>query len=254
MSLSTKDVIFEKNNEDNLIKLANLLDLDNKAYDKQKNIVFDLIYSKTLVIKLSKVIIKVFFEKKFNQYSFTVNFMKDLIQNQNSFYVSSKSNTKQFVNTNADSLKSADDVNDTTSPVKSILSIRNMNRVLHLLVKKFLLKSLKTTLTLNLNLNSELKADNLKSQSIPFLTVAGLIDFLNTYMNMSLLLISCEESWDIKFVGVKLLIETIKVNHFNPRNSLILKILEWRTTLFSFSNMKLKLTLVLKHCITIRTP
>ena len=172
MSLSTKDVIFEKNNEDNLIKLANLLDLDNKAYDKQKNIVFDLIYSKTLLIKLSKVIIKVFFEKKFNQYSLIVNFMKDLIQNQNSFYVSSKSNAKQVVNMNSDSLKSADDVNDSTGPIKSILSIRSMNRVLHLLVKKFLLKSLKTTLTLNLNLNTELKADNLKSQSIFILTVS----------------------------------------------------------------------------------
>ena len=41
--------------------------------------------------------------------------------------------------------------------------------------------------------------------------LAGLIEFLNTYMNLSLLLISCEESWEIKFVGVKLLIETIKV-------------------------------------------
>lgn len=165
MSLSTKDVIFEKNNEDNLIKLANILDLDNKSYDKQKNIVFDLIYSKTLLIKLSKVIIKVFLEKKFNQYSLIVNFMKDLIQNQNSFYVSSKSNSKQIANTNTDSLKSADDVNEPTGGIKSILSIKNMNRVLHLLIKKFLLKSLKTTLTLNLNLNSELKADNLKSQS-----------------------------------------------------------------------------------------
>jgi hypothetical protein len=61
---------------------------------------------------------------------------------------------------------------------------------------------------------------------------------------MSLLLISCEESWDIKFVGVKLLIETIKVNYFNPRNSLILKTLEWRITLFCSNNTKLKLTLV----------
>ena len=138
--------------------------------------------------------------------------MKDLVQNQNSFYVSSKVVAKPTGNQNADSLKS-DEVNE-TSIQKSILTIKNLDRVLHVNVKKFLLKSLKTTLNLNLFYNVDLKSTNQKSQGKKALKLGGLIDFLNTYMNLSLLLISCEESWEIKYVGVKLLLDTIKVLFF----------------------------------------
>lgn len=90
--------------------------------------------------------------------------MKDLIQNQNSFFISAKSGAKPGLVANSDSLKS-DEANDTAVELKSILSIKNLNRVLHVLVKKFLLKSLKTSLILTLNSNKELKAENQKDQS-----------------------------------------------------------------------------------------
>ena len=89
--------------------------------------------------------------------------MKDIIQNQNIFYISAKSVAKPAINTNSESLKS-DEVNDITVGLKSILSIKFLSRVMHFHVKKFLLKSLKTTLTLNLN--SDLKTVNQKAQSI----------------------------------------------------------------------------------------
>ena len=40
----------------------------------------------------------------------------------------------------------------------------------------------------------------------------ALIEVLNSLMNLSLILISCDESWEIKLIGVQLLINTITVS------------------------------------------
>ena len=152
-----------------------MINLEGKSNEQQKNIIFDLIYSRTLLIKLSKIILKLYFEKKFNNYLSIINFMKDIINNQSSFYVSSKSAIKLPVNSNSESLKS-DEANETSVGQKSILIIKNLNIVLHFQVKKFLLKSLKTTLNLTLILNNDLKGENQTNQSLNYFKI---IRYLN---------------------------------------------------------------------------
>ena len=137
--------------------MSNLMDLNSKLNDNHNKIIFNIIYSKTILIKLSKVFLKIFFEMSYSNYPLIINFIKDLIQNQNSFYITFKSSIRPLVANNSDSLKS-NEVNENALGLKSILSIRNLNIILHPNVLKFFCKSLKSCL--NLNFNKYLKADN----------------------------------------------------------------------------------------------
>lgn len=174
-----------------------MIDLDNHLIEKNINVLFDLIYSKYYLIKLSKLIVKIYFEKLFLQTASVSNLMKDLIQSNPNFYITSKNTSVRAQN--ADSLKGNDEDGATQ---KVILQIKNLDRILHINLKKYILKCCKTTLLLNLISNADLKSN--KNQE-------NLLDFMTSYMNLSLQLISCEECWEIKYVGVKLLVETIKV-------------------------------------------
>ena len=201
---STGKILYDKNNREEIAKLCQLWDFDNKFSEKQKNLIFEIIYSNYYIIKLSKIFLKIYFEKKSNKTIKVVNLMKEIIQNQLNFYKapnkSSGSTTKGM--SGSDSLTKSEDVKD-DSFSKPLLNINKLTRVMHFSLKKYLLKTLKNCLEIELSQNEDLKSNKKNQES--------LIEVLNSLMNLSLILISCDESWEIKLIGVQLLINTITV-------------------------------------------
>jgi len=201
---SNEGLIYDKNSENVLESISSFLDVHNANFEKQNFLFLDLIYGNSHLIKLSKIFLKIFFEKKYNQYGLILNLMKDIVQNQLSLYTSKDANTKM---TNAQVMKSDSLTNSSENKEeksKSLLTLRRMTKSLHIGVKKFLIKSLKHCLHLTLNnLNTE-NLTNLKNQHSNIF-----IEFLNQFMGISMILISCEECWQIRSKGVELLKEII---------------------------------------------
>ena len=84
---STDKILYNKNNGEEIAKLCQLWDFENKFSEKQKNLIFEIIYSNYYIIKLSKIFLKIYFEKKSSQTVKVVNLMKEIIQNQLNFYI-----------------------------------------------------------------------------------------------------------------------------------------------------------------------
>lgn len=204
---SNEELIYDKNSEFNLAKISYFLDLENKNISERssyinccKIIYFDSIYHNFILIKLSKIFLKIYFEKKFGNFSHIINLIKEIIQNQLILYSTGTTNKSTVVKT--DSLTKSEETKEDLNLNKPLLTIRKLSKTMHISLKKFLIKSLKHCLYLSLSNLNNIQISNKNSNIF--------IEFLNYFMNTSMLLISCEECWDIKIKGVELLLAIIE--------------------------------------------
>jgi hypothetical protein len=200
---SNGELIFKKNDETNIANIAYFIDIENTLLDNPKKLVFFLVFKNYHLIRLAKMLIKVYFEKKYNNLTPVLNLMKEIIQNQlNMYTVPSEKVTSSNVSKNADSLTKGEETKEDSVQNKPLLTIRGISKVIHLCVKKYLIKSLKHCLYLLL----ESMSGNINSIT----NSQMFLEILNYFMSISMVLISCEECWEIKYKGVELLYQVIR--------------------------------------------
>jgi hypothetical protein len=198
---SNGELIFKKNDEAGVANIADFIDIENNLLDNPKKLIFFLVFKNYHLIRLAKILIKVYFEKKYNNLTPILNLMKEIIQNQLNMYTTTDKG--QNTNKNVDSLTKGEETKDDSVQSKPLLTIRMINKVIHLCVKKYLIKSLKHCLYLLLeSMGTNIKGNLSNSQMF--------LEILNYFMSISMVLISCEECWEIKYKGVELLYQVIR--------------------------------------------
>jgi len=218
---STKNSIFDKNNYQELIDIYNFINIQNNSNllllgnsDKNTNlIIFSMIFPKYHLIKLYKIFLKLFFEKKHIQTLFIINMIKDLIQNQLSLYSCSSVAGKPTISTKSDALTKSEENKDDLIKNLPLLCIRNLDKTMHVNLKIFLIKSLTNCLKITLFNISKISQNVINANcnnNIKNNSSQRYLEFLNHFMSISMVLILSEECWDIKVNGVNLLIEIIK--------------------------------------------
>lgn len=219
---SMNKVIFDKNNYKELVEIFNFVNIQNNSnlimlHNTDKNaslILFSLIFPKYHLIMLYKIFIKIYLEKRFSQTLFIINMIKDLIQNQTALYSGSAQGAKNANANKTDSLTKSEETKDDLVKNLPLLSIRDLDKTLHVKVKKFLIKSLTHCLKITLFNISKVSGQS-GNPSISGLqpvqsNTQKYLEFLNHFMSISMVLILSEECWDIKVNGVNLLLEIIK--------------------------------------------
>jgi hypothetical protein len=198
---SSGELIFKKSDEEGVANLTHFIDIENTLLDSPRKLLFFLVFKNYHLIRLAKMFLKVYFEKKYNNLTPVLNLMKEIIQNQLTMYTTGDKATSS--NKNADSLTKGEELKDDSVMNKPLLNIRKVNIVLHLSVKKFLIKSLKRCLYMLLEgMGTNLKGNLSNNQMF--------LEILNYFMSISMVLISCEECWEIKYKGVELLYQVIR--------------------------------------------
>ena len=137
---SSESLIFSKIDETNLINISKFIDCENKIFTTHEGLLLFLVNNNYHIIKLAKIFLKIYFEKKTNNLLVITNLLKELIQNQLSMYVRSKT---QISVKNADSLTKGEELKEDSQINTPLIMIRKVDKILHLGVKKFLVKSLK---------------------------------------------------------------------------------------------------------------
>lgn len=221
---SAKNLIFDKNNPQNLIDIYNFINIQNHSTliltanpDKNTSLIlFDLVYPKYHLIKLYKTFLKIFFEKKFSQTLFIINMIKDLIQNQLALYSGASAAGKSAIAAKSDALTKSEETKDDLVKNLPLLGIRNLDKTLHVNLKTFLIKSLTNCLKITLFNISKISqqanntSSNLNTSNANLNNSQRYLEFLNHFISIAMVLILSEECWDVKVNGVNLLIEIIK--------------------------------------------
>ena len=180
--------IYDKNNfNSNLHAISSLIDFQ---YFSHHN--YDVLYKEFHLIKLAKFIIRVYLEKNYLNVILLLNMIKELVQNQLLLY----SNEKDKNVSKNESLKSEEEQNSFQKNM-TLITIRNLDFFMHLNLKKFLIKIIQNCLIESLDkvlLNSN----------------KMIMEILGYFMSTSMVLVSCEESWYIKILGIELLDEIIQ--------------------------------------------
>ena len=189
--INSQNLIFDANiNDENQNAIASLIDFDNFSHHN-----FDVLYKTFHLIKLSKFIIRIFIERNYLNVLLLLNLLKELVQSQLILYSSEIQKARE---SKADSLKGdSDDI--LANKTKTLLSIRELNFHMHLNMKKFLIKTLQTSLINAIN---------------PVFTnhKTSLVDILTFFMSAAMVLVQSEESWEIRILGIKLM--TMLVSKF----------------------------------------
>ena len=198
-------LIYDKNSYDeNLHAISSYIDFDNFSHHN-----FDVLYKDYHLIKLAKFLIRIFLEKNYLSVLLLLNMIKELVQNQLILY--SQETKKEM---RMDSLKSEDN-SLSSQKNQTLITIRKLDFYMHLHLKKFLIKIIQNCLIESLD-------------KILVTHSNAIIEVLNYLMSTSMVLVTCEESWEIKILGIELLDEIIQKfsNIIDPRtedNSLLIQ-------------------------------
>ena len=198
-------LIYDKNSYDeNLHAISSYIDFDNFSHHN-----FDVLYKDYHLIKLAKFLIRIYLEKNYLSVLLLLNMIKELVQNQLLLY--SQETKKEM---RMDSLKSEDN-SLSSQKNQTLITIRKLDFYMHLHLKKFLIKIIQNCLIESLD-KILVKHNN------------AIIEVLNYLMSTSMVLVTCEESWEIKILGIELLDEIIQKfsNIIDPRtedNSLLIQ-------------------------------
>ena len=181
------------NNNDNLTNDINIiLDFNN---------IFDKMFNNYHLIMIYKKIIINYVSKNYKNIEESINFLKIILQKKINLYRNAASSTQKDKSSEGgdESLKENQDMN--ISNTKLLFNIDNLNYILHINLQKFLIKQICKSLIKYVDEILSTKTNNSNKNMIE----KAIIDILSKLMSISMILIQCEESWEIKYLGVKLL-------------------------------------------------
>ena len=166
------------------------------------NNIFDKMFNNYHLIMIYKAIIKNYIFKNYTNIDESINFLKIILQKKINLYKNDSGATQKDKSSEGgdESLKDNQD-NLSANNMKLLFDINNLNYILHINLQKFLIKQI--TKSLIKYVDDILKTKTNSSNRTMIEKVK--IDLLGKLMSISMILIQCEESWEIKYLGIKLL-------------------------------------------------
>ena len=136
-------------------------------------------------------------------------FFKNLFQQKKNLYLNPNNDVKKNEKDEGGNISlKGDQENSNNSKIKSLIEIKNLNIILHINLQKFMIKQI--TVSLLKYVSEIISINNVNNKNIIDKSRA---DVLNKLMNISMILLQCEESWEIKYLGIKLLEKLIVYFH-----------------------------------------
>ena len=175
------------------------------------NNIFDKMFNNYHLIMIYKKIIINYIFKNYSNIEESINFLKMILQKKNNLYRNSADSAQKDKSSEGgdESLKDNQDnlnINDN----KLLFNINNLNYILHINLQKFLVKQICKSL---IKYVDEILATKTNYNNKNMIEKAK-VDILSKLMSISMILIQCEESWEIKYLGVKLLYKLlVKFSH-----------------------------------------
>ena len=163
---------------------------------------FDKKFNNYHLIMIYKKIIINYIEYNYKNIDESINFLKIILQKKINLYRNITTNAQKDKSSEGgdESLKENQD-NLGTSNTKLLFNINNLKYILHINLQKFLIKQISKSLIKYVDEIISTKTNNINKNNIEKLKV----DILSKLMSISMILIQCEESWEIKYLGIKLL-------------------------------------------------
>ena len=173
--------------------INNIIDFNNNYDKKFNNYHLIMIYKKVIINYISY---------NYKNIEESINFLKIILQKKINLYKPALDTTQKNKSSEGgdESLKDNQD-NLNINNNKLLFNINNLNYILHINLQKFLIKQISISLIKYVDEIISTKTNNNNKNIIE----KEKINILGKLMNISMILIQCEESWEIKYLGIKLL-------------------------------------------------
>ena len=176
----------------------------NKITDFQ---VCDKMFSNYRLIIMYKKIISKYISKNYKCIDDSINFLKIILQKKMDLYkrINENSSKEKSSEAGEEVLKDNQDLNSDNS--KNLFDLNNLKYIFNINVQKFLIKNISKNLIKYVKEIIATKVTNNNKNVIE----KSKIDILSKLMSVSLILVQSEDSWEIKYLGIKLLYQLIKI-------------------------------------------
>ena len=174
--------------------INSILDINNNFDKKFNNYHLIMIYKKIIIYYISY---------NYKNIDESINFLKIILQKKMNLYKSGLTGVQKDKSGSEggdESLKDSQD-NLGINQNKLLFNINNLNFILHINLQKFLIKQISKNLIKYVDEILITKTTNNNKNIIE----KTKLDILGKLMSISMILIQCEESWEIKYLGIKLL-------------------------------------------------
>ena len=169
---------------------------------------FDKMFNNYRLIIMYKKIISTYLKKNYKNIDDSINFLKIILQKKMNLYKNIEENIQKDKSAEAgdESLKDNQDnlhINNT----KIIFDLNNLQYIFSINLQKFLIKDISKNL---IDYIQEIISTKINFSNKNIIEKTK-IDILSKLMSLSMIIIQCEESWEIKYLGIKLLYKLIKI-------------------------------------------
>ena len=176
----------------------------NKITDFQ---VCDKMFSNYRLIIMYKKIISKYISKNYKCIDDSINFLKIILQKKMDLYkrINENSSKEKSCEAGEEVLKDNQDLNSDNS--KNLFDLNNLKYIFNINVQKFLIKNISKNFIKYVEeiILTKVTQDNKN------VIEKTKIDVLSKLMSISMLLLQSEDSWEIKYLGIKLLYKLIKI-------------------------------------------
>ena len=169
---------------------------------------FDKMFYNYRLIIMCKKILSNYLKKNYKNIEDSMNFLKIILQKKMNLYKNIEENTQKDKSAEAgdESLKDNQD-NLHLNNSKLIFDLNNLKYIFSINIQKFLIKEISKNLVDYIQEILSAKT-NFSNKNI---IEKSKIDMLSKLMSLSMIIVQCEESWEIKYLGIKLLYKLIKI-------------------------------------------
>ena len=190
-----------KNFFDNIYHSESINNDINTIIDINNN--FDKKFSNYHLIMIYKRIIINYISYNYKNIEESIDFLKIILQKKINLYKSDMGGVKRGGATTQGGEESLKDNQENLgiNQNKLLFNTNNLNFILHKNLQKFLIKQISKSLIKYVDEIITTKTTNNNKNIIE----KRKLDILGKLMNTSMILIQCEESWEIKYLGIKLL-------------------------------------------------
>ena len=172
--------------------ITNILDF-NYNYDKKfNNYHLIMVYKKIIIYYISK---------NYMNIEESINFLKIILQKKINLYKYALEPVQKNTSSEGGDSSLKDNQDNLNINTKLLFNINNLNYIMHINLQKFLIKQISISFIKYVDEIISTKANNINKNAIE----KEKINILGKLMSISMILIQCEESWEIKYLGIKLL-------------------------------------------------
>ena len=170
--------------------------------------IFDKMFSNYRLIIMYKKIIANYIKRNHKNIDDSINFLKIILQKKMNLYKNLEENTQKGNSAEAgdESLKDNQD-NLHINNSKIILDLNNFKYIFSINLQKFLIKDISKNL---IEYVQEILSTKINFSNKNIIEKSK-IDILSKLMSLSMIIVQCEESWEIKYLGINLLYKLIKL-------------------------------------------